>query len=272
MKKYIDKEFDGIVIRIPTFFIIKNKKIGNKLIELKKELKDEKFNGRFFPEIIDSVFEIENYKDKRDAIEKEKREIRKDEKINEFIIKNIKKRNIFYYNEYARSSGLRDNIYYKGKDYEYKDIFRGKNIGKGKGCQTKLLKDIVKELKEDKKLFKKFLKDNNTVLQIESENKLIDLGLLKIKNIYESSKIITCISFTTFILEVNIGKNEFARVFPVYENKKIIFKNDVRGIKSIKMNDIVQHGKYYMYKNTLKELKELTKMNENGLIDRRLNG
>lgn len=70
---YINKNYDGVIIKLPSFFI-KTNNLESILDNFKKELEEKAKLSLMLPDYTNSLFELENYKEKQEFIkEKEKR-------------------------------------------------------------------------------------------------------------------------------------------------------------------------------------------------------
>lgn len=73
MSRFIDEEYDGICIKIPRFLIEINN-LNPLLEEVSNKLKEQVKLSCFLPDFQNSIYELENYKEKLDIISKKRKE------------------------------------------------------------------------------------------------------------------------------------------------------------------------------------------------------
>ena len=73
IRRYIEEDYDGCVIKIPSAIIMLNPQLEEPLKKLAAILDSDKLLSKFHPDIQNSIFEIEEYAGKKDKIESDKK-------------------------------------------------------------------------------------------------------------------------------------------------------------------------------------------------------
>lgn len=85
---YINENYDGVIIKLPSFFI-KINNLESVLDNFKKELEEKAKLSLMLPDYTNSLFELENYKEKQEFIKEKKRDMKRVKKDNMNYYKNI---------------------------------------------------------------------------------------------------------------------------------------------------------------------------------------
>ena len=162
MSRFIDEEYDGICIKIPRFLIETNN-LNPLLEEVSNKLKEQVKLSCFLPDFQNSIYELENYKEKLDIISKKRKEAEDLKKQRENIIKEYLSfdKIPFVYKQKELSIDWRDrDLYFKGESISIVDFYTdsGKNISLSK-VKT-LSKDIHNYINESFENFLEFANQN----------------------------------------------------------------------------------------------------------------
>lgn len=129
---FIDKDYQGVVIKIPDYFI-KINNLGPLLAKFTKELEEQSKLSTMLPDYCNSIYELQNYTDKADKRKQEKEEQERRNLANRKRLKPRIEKNIFDLEWCMYESSLgNDTLIINDEEYNIFDYLNQKSIKKEK--------------------------------------------------------------------------------------------------------------------------------------------
>lgn len=233
MSRFIDEEYDGICIKIPRFLIEINN-LNPLLEEVSNKLKEQVKLSCFLPDFQNSIYELENYKEKLDIISKKRKEAEDLKKQRENIIKEYLSfdKIPFVYKQKELSIDWRDrDLYFKGESISIIDFYTdsGKNISLSK-VKT-LSKDIHNYINESFENFLEFANQNGLYPYFNDCKKDKNIFLKKYRLVEDPIFVNSYLFFSLRIEEVTPCLYETFKTYRygvVDLHNKIIYNNKVK--------------------------------------------
>lgn len=237
MRKFHDEDYDGIVLRIPDFFIKVNSMEAD-METIKKMFSREGLLSTMHPDHTKNLNELDMYKDKKELIDLENAAWQRKVDTREEYNRKVQSGEIMqleWHNRKASDMYLDQEVTINGESIPWDNMYNSKSL---KADFKKLLQDYINNFDD----FLKFAKENNgwTEISIDTTMGCKPKFFRDIK-VYLNSNYQVGIKYDRLMVRKFTSQRMYRR-YPLCERDGVLYMNDTNGEDKTSLKEFKMEG------------------------------